>query len=473
MIKLQKNYDTRLRRYEHIGFIHLSLPLLNPFFAPHLLSANRNQQITMQNKSTYKTTLDEMFALQRFGIKLGLTTIRNILKNLGNPQNQYACIHIAGTNGKGSIASGLSAILQAAGFRTGLYTSPHLIDFNERITVNNRQISDKRVVEAYHKVKSVHRGKREPTFFEFTTAMALYEFAAQKVDWAIIETGMGGRLDATNMVKPAVSIVSNISLEHRMYLGNTIAEIAGEKGGIIKYRTPVVTGARQRDAVSVLESLAEKKNAPIYRFGKDFRVRRSNDSTFNYYGLDHTWQNLKTNLVGPHQVDNASLVLATCETLIGKKKLAITENNIRKGLNNINWPGRLEFVSQSPRILLDGAHNLAAARNLARFLRDSMPQASITLVAGILDDKPYKAMLQPLMKLCKRVIVTRPLIDRALEPDVLYDVAKQVVKNVRQFPSVEEAVKHAVKTVKPDEVICIAGSLYVVGEAKQALEKLL
>ena len=416
--------------------------------------------------------MDEMFALQRFGIKLGLTTIRNILKNLGNPQNQYACIHIAGTNGKGSIASGLSAILQAAGFRTGLYTSPHLIDFNERITVNNRQISDKRVVEAYRKVKSVHRGKREPTFFEFTTAMALYEFAAQKVDWAIIETGMGGRLDATNMVKPAVSIISNISLEHRMYLGNTIAEIAGEKGGIIKYRTPVVTGARQRDAVSVLESLAEKKNAPIYRFGRDFRVRRSNDSTFNYYGLDHTWQNLKTNLVGPHQVDNASLVLAACEALIRKKKLAITENNIRKGLKNINWPGRLELVGQSPRILLDGAHNLAAARNLARFLRDSMPQASITLVAGILDDKPYKAMLQPLMKLCKRVIVTRPLIDRALEPNVLYDVAKQVVKNVRQFPSVAEAVKHAVKTAKPDEVICIAGSLYVVGEAKQTLAKL-
>lgn len=426
----------------------------------------------MPKKSSYKATLDEMFALQRFGIKLGLTTIRNILKSLGNPQHQYACIHIAGTNGKGSIASGLSAILQAAGFRTGLYTSPHLIDFNERITINNQQISDKRVVEAYHKVKSVHRGKREPTFFEITTAMALYEFAAQKVDWAIIETGMGGRLDATNMVKPAVSIISNISLEHRMYLGNTIAEIAGEKGGIIKYRTPVVTGARQRDAVSVLESLAEKKKAPIFRFGRDFRVRRSNDSTFTYYGLDHTWQNLRTNLVGPHQVDNASLVLAACEALIRKKTLRITEDEIRKGISNINWPGRLEFVGQSPRILLDGAHNLAAARNLAKFLRDNPPQGNITLVAGILDDKPYKAMLQPLMKLCKRVIVTRPVIDRALDPAVLYTVAKQVVQDVSQFPTVDEAVSQAVATAQPDDLICIAGSLYVVGEAKQTLAKL-
>ena len=427
----------------------------------------------MPKKSPYKATLDEMFSLQRFGIKLGLTTIRNILKNLGNPQNQYACIHIAGTNGKGSIASGLAAILQTAGFRTGLYTSPHLIDFNERITINNRQTSNKRVVETYHKVKEAHKGKRQPTFFEFTTAMALYEFANQGVEWAIIETGMGGRLDATNMVKPAVSVISNISLEHRMYLGNTITEIAGEKGGIIKYRTPVVTGARQRDAISVIESLAEKKKASLYRLGKNFRVRRNRDQTFNYYGMDHTWRHLTTNLVGPHQVDNASLVLAACETLIRKKKLNITGSHVRKGLNNISWPGRLEFVGQSPRILLDGAHNLAAARNLARFLRDSLPKRNITLVAGILDDKPYKAMLQPLMKLCKRVIVTRPVIDRALEPDVLYDVAKQVVRNVRQFPGVEEAVSYAVQTAKPDEVICIAGSLYVVGEAKQALEKLL
>ena len=322
------------------------------------------------------------------------------------------------------------------------------------------------------------RGKRQPTFFEFTTAMALNEFADQGVDWAIIETGMGGRLDATNMVKPAVSIISNISLEHREYLGNTIAEIAGEKGGIIKYRTPVVTGARQQDAISVLESLGEKKKAPLYRFGKDFRVRRNRarrneDQTFNYYGPEHTWKNLATNLVGPHQIDNAGLVLAACEALIHKKKINLTEDHIRKGLNTITWPGRLEFVGQSPPILLDGAHNLAAARNLAKFLRDSLPKTRITLVAGILDDKPYKAMLLPLMKLCKRVIVTRPVIDRALEPDMLYHVAKQVVKNVRQFPSVEEAVQHAVQTAKPSDVICIAGSLYVVGEAKQALEKLL
>ncbi|MBW2612433.1 MAG: bifunctional folylpolyglutamate synthase/dihydrofolate synthase [Deltaproteobacteria bacterium] len=427
----------------------------------------------MSKFPSYKATLDEMFALQRFGIKLGLGTIRNILKGLGNPQNSFACIHIAGTNGKGSIASGLAAILQATGFRTGLYTSPHLIDFNERITVDNQPISDKRVVEAYQKVKNLHHGSREPTFFEFTTAMALYEFAARGVEWAIIETGMGGRLDATNMVKPAVSIISNISLEHRMYLGNTIAQIAGEKGGIIKNRIPVVTGARQPDALAVIGSIARRKSAPFYRFGKDFRVRRNKGGTFNYYGMDHTWRQLKLSLIGPHQVDNAALVLAACETLIRSKKTGISETHVREGLKNIRWPGRLEFVGQSPRILLDGAHNLAAARNLARFLRDSLHNRDITLVAGILDDKPYKAMLQPLMKLCKRVIVTRPVIDRALDPEVLYAAAKQVVRDVSLFPSVDKAVSHAVATAAPDEIICIAGSLYVVGEAKQTLSQLL
>jgi len=427
----------------------------------------------MAPKSSYQATLDEMFALQRFGIKLGLATIRNILKGLGNPQRQYSCIHVAGTNGKGSIASGLAAILQAAGYRTGLYTSPHLIDFNERIMVDGRMISDKRVVDAYRKVKKAHRGSRQPTFFEFTTAMALYEFAEKGVEWAIIETGMGGRLDATNIIRPAVSIISNISLEHRMYLGGSIAEIAGEKGGIIKYRVPVVTGASQPKARSALTSIAAQKKAPIHCFGKAFRVRRNGDGSFNYYGLEHNWQRLKTSLVGPHQVDNAALVLAACESLIRRKKATIDEAHVRKGLQKVHWPGRLEFVGKAPLILLDGAHNLAAARNLARFLRDNLAKRPITLVAGILDDKPYRAMLHPLMQQCRRVIVTRPVIDRALDPGVLYDVAKEVVRNVKQFPTVDEAVAHAVKTAKRNEVICIAGSLYVVGEAKQALEKLI
>ncbi len=427
----------------------------------------------MTSCKEYDSTLKEMFGLQRFGIKLGLATIRNILKGLGNPQKSMACIHIAGTNGKGSIASCLAGILKQAGYRTGLYTSPHLIDFNERININGRQITNKEVVKAYKTVKQVHKGSREPTFFEFTTAMALYEFGRQKVDWAVIETGMGGRLDATNIVNPAVSIISNISLEHKMYLGNTIAQIAAEKGGIIKPRVPVVTGARQPSALAVFQSIADSKKAPFYRYGQNFRVRRNRNGTFHYYGLSHDWKDLKTSLVGPHQVNNAALALAACETLVQKKQAQITETHLRDGLQNTVWPGRLEYVSESPLIILDGAHNLAAARNLANYLKDNLKQRELILVVGILDDKPYKAMLRPLMKLCNRVIVTRPIIDRALEPGILYSEAKQYVADVILLPDVDRAVTHALSTADSDDVICIAGSLYVVGEAKQTLSRLL
>ena len=185
----------------------------------------------MQTDDGYKNCLQTMYGLRRFGIKLGLGTIRQILNGLENPQRQFYSIHVAGTNGKGSVAATLASILTSAGYKTGLYTSPHLVRFNERITIDNKHISDQHVVDAYHAVKQVHHGDREPTFFEFTTAMALFEFGRQKVDWAVIETGMGGRLDATNIIHPKLSIITNISVEHREYLGNTVRDIAGEKVG--------------------------------------------------------------------------------------------------------------------------------------------------------------------------------------------------------------------------------------------------
>lgn len=263
--------------------------------------------------STYSDCLKSMYGLRRFGIKLGLSTIQNILSRLGNPQRRFSSIHVAGTNGKGSVASFLAAILKASGYKVGLYTSPHLVRFNERICINNQQISDEDVVSAYRAVTDVHHGDRQPTFFEYTTAMALYEFGRQSVDWAVVETGMGGRLDATNVLQPAISIITNVSLEHQGYLGNTLAEIAGEKGGIIKRNTPVVTGVSQPQVISTLEKLASKHSAPIYRFKKDFRARRQADHTFSYFGLDHVWRGVATSLTGSYQVENASLVLAACE----------------------------------------------------------------------------------------------------------------------------------------------------------------
>ncbi|OQX03134.1 MAG: FolC bifunctional protein [Desulfobacteraceae bacterium IS3] len=418
-------------------------------------------------KQSYQECLETMYRLRRFGIILGLDTIRHILDGLKNPQDRFKTIHVAGTNGKGSISSALATILKLAGYKVGLYTSPHLVRFNERICINGAEISDENVVKAYQAVRKVHTGDREPTFFEFSTAMAFYEFGRQKVDWAVIETGMGGRMDATNIIMPEVSIISNISLEHQSYLGNTVSEIAGEKAGIIKKYIPVITGVKQKAAISALNEAAEKNSAPLYRFGKDFRVRRNKDGSFHYFGIQNQWKNMRTALSGSYQVDNAALVLGACE-ILNQGFANLSEDVIRQGLFENRWAGRLEVVSTSPYVILDGAHNSDAAKHLADFLSKS--GKNITLVVGILDDKPYEAMMAHLLPVCKKVIITQPDIDRAMPPKKLYDIAKAKVKHVTVEPKVADAVQKAMAEAKPDEVICIAGSLYVVGEAKAFFE---
>lgn len=425
-------------------------------------------------KSAYDKCLEEMYGLRRFGIKLGLDIIDSILEALGRPEKKFACIHVAGTNGKGSIASALAAILKSAGFRVGLYTSPHLVKFNERICINNKYISDQDVIEAWQAAKAAAPKVREATFFEYTTAMALYTFAKQNVDWAVIETGMGGRMDATNILKPRLCIISNISLEHRFYLGNTIAEITGEKGGIIKPETPVVTGVHQKSAIEVLKKTAHQNKAPLFLKGRDFGIRRkpgpkNQEFAFTYLGLDHRWPDMKSSLRGMHQLDNAALVLAACEILM-RQGTEINLSHIKDGLASVKWPGRLEMLETKPPIILDGAHNLIAARRLASYLSDLGSDKKITLVIGILDDKPYQAMLKTLVPLCSRVIVTKPVIDRSLDPKVLAKEVRQFEKKVEVIQSVSEAVSHAMETTSETDFICIAGSLYVVGEAKAALE---
>ncbi|MBN1932181.1 MAG: bifunctional folylpolyglutamate synthase/dihydrofolate synthase [Desulfobacterales bacterium] len=423
----------------------------------------------MNSNPIYNDCLQNLYQLRRFGIKLGLSPIRKILEGLGNPQNNFACIHVAGTNGKGSIASALASILHTSGYHVGLYTSPHLVRFNERIRINNQDITDNEVVTAYNAVSSVCKDNFQLTFFEYATAMALYEFARQNMDWAIIETGMGGRLDATNVVQPILSIISNISLEHQIYLGSTLAQIAGEKGGIIKNDAPVITGVKQKNALSVLKEIARTKSVQIYCLGKEFRVKKTKNQTFTYFGIDTVWPQMQTGLLGSYQVDNAALVLAACE-LLNRKSAKLPLESIRKGLSQNRWPGRLEVVCDSPLILLDGAHNLAAARNLAKFLHKNITNRKLILIIGILNDKPYAAMLRHLLPVCSKVILTRPKIDRSIEPQKLYDVAKKIISDVEIIPDINNAVEYALKTASPQDAVCISGSLYVVGEAKEALD---
>ena len=417
----------------------------------------------------YNTCLKEMYALRRFGIKLGLDTIDNMLTGLGNPEKAFSCIHIAGTNGKGSIASTLSSVLHAAGYAVGLYTSPHLIRFNERICINNDPVPDAEIVDAYQAVKAIYTGDRDPTFFEYTTAMALYLFGKAKVDWAVIETGMGGRLDATNIIMPALSVITNISIEHRAYLGNTIAQITAEKAGIIKAKTPVITGVRQPSAIEVIRNIAAEKSAPVFRMGEDFRVRRNRRHGFIYYGMAHTWKGIKTPLAGDHQVENAAIALAACEALIARGE-RIPYEAVQAGFLAVRWPGRLEIVSGSPTFVIDGAHNLNAARRLADFLGGYAGRRKITLVIGILDDKPYEGMLKALVPLCHHVVLTRPKIDRSLAPEILLETVRSLTPSVDIINNVGDAVRAAQQCTSPDDIVCIAGSLYVVGEAKAAID---
>ena len=410
-----------------------------------------------------------MYALRRFGIKLGLDTIGRILSGLGNPQEKFNAIHIAGTNGKGSVAATLASILNTRGLRTGLYTSPHLVRFNERIVVDRQPISDENVLSAYRAVKAAAKLDREPTFFEFATAMAFHEFKCRKVEWAVVETGMGGRLDATNIIHPALSIITNVSVEHREYLGRRISQIAGEKAGIIKTGVPVITAVRQKAAIAVVESVAAEHSAPLFRLGKDFRLRRSAADTVTYSGLNVRWRKLKTALRGGHQLENTALALAACDVLsplIG----AVEPECLQRGLTETRWPGRLEQVLERPLTLLDGAHNLIAARALGRYLKTDLAGRAITLVIGILDDKPYREILSALVPHCRRVILTRPQVDRALPPAKLIPATSELTADWRVIPDVATAVSNAINSSAPDDVVCVAGSLYVVGEAKAALE---
>ncbi len=439
---------------------------------------------------SYSDCLKEMFALGRFGIKLELKTTEDILERLGSPEKRFCSIHIAGTNGKGSIASYIASILSNSGFKTGLYTSPHLIKFNERFRINGTMVSDDDVVESFLAVKDADQGERKATFFEISTAMAFYLFAKHSVEWAVIETGMGGRLDATNVLQPSVTVISNLSIEHTEYLGDTLEEIAAEKGGIIKKGTPLITGVTQKSAIAVLNDIAQKKSAPVYRYGKEFNVVDIQSKTtfaseyninlgtkFTYKGLDFLWKDMETSLSGEHQIQNSALALAVCELLIqqkiGDEKRKLTEDTIRKGLAATIWSGRLEYIMQKPLVLIDGAHNLDAAENLGKYLK-KYHSSNRTMIIGILKDKPYKEMLQYMLPDANRIIFTRPKIDRSLDPECLKDFAinrMNVSAKIDIIENVEDAVEYAIKSTSEKNCICIAGSLYVAGEARDKILK--
>lgn len=411
----------------------------------------------------YREAIGYLYNLQKFGIKFGLSKTSNLLKTLGKPHEGQNYIHIAGTNGKGSVAAFIASILAEAGLKVGLYTSPHLVRFTERFRINNKEISQEKATALIEELKQAIRQEEPPTFFEATTAMALTFFAREKTDIAIMEVGMGGRLDATNVISPLLSVITNISMEHQFFLGSRLLDIAGEKGGIIKEGIDLVTGATQPGVIHLFESMCQGKRTRMWRLGKDFRYRTT-ASGLHYYGIKRRFNGLKLGLRGRFQNRNAALALASLERL-EENGFQTTSHNIRDGLKKSNWPGRMQIVAGNPKILLDGAHNPTAIRALSGSIKSELNYRRMIVVIGVMEDKDIGDMLNGIVPLSDYVIYTRPVYSRAADPEVLLSKGAPLGKPGEIVPRLTDAIEKAKQISDPQDLVVICGSLFTVGEA--------
>jgi len=407
-----------------------------------------------------------VFDLQKFGIKFGLSSTLSLLARLKLPYQEGRYIHIAGTNGKGSVAAMLSAILSRAGYPVGLFTSPHLVSFQERFRIQDQEVSAEGLLGLINEVRAAVDDAEPPTFFEFATAMAFLYFLKAGAAPIILETGMGGRLDATNIVQPQVAVITNISREHQEHLGEGLLAIAGEKAGVIKPGAPLVTYARQKQVLKLFRRRCQEVGAPFYQGGVDFRTKGHARGSFDYFGLQQNISGLTLNLKGRHQYGNAAVALAVVE-LLNRDGFSVSEAAIREGLKATRWAGRLEVVRQDPRVLLDGAHNPAAALILAQNLKSARKNGRLILVMGVMADKDVDAILARLLPLAQTVIFTQPQYFRAATPRDLAKRAQAFGLEILQTPNVAAAIKQAQSLAGPQDHIVVTGSLYTVGEAKE------
>ncbi len=415
----------------------------------------------------YKKSLGFLYSLQRYGIKFGLSKTENLLKGMGNPEKGLRFIHIAGTNGKGSVATYLSSILEQAGYRVGVYTSPHLVSFRERIRICSEYISQSDVVALVDMVKEVMSEKEPPTFFEAVTAMAIKYFAYRGVDIAIMETGMGGRLDATNVISPCLSIITNISLEHQEFLGNTLTDIAREKAGIIKPGVPLVTGVTHSEIVELFKTICKEKGSKLYRMQQDFRCERIGGRDYNYYGIKTDYFGLENGLIGSYQEMNLAIALAGIEVLedIG---LDIDDIHVIVGVEESFWPGRMHLISTAPKIILDGAHNVSAMQSLRETIKD-MDFKRLILVLGVMADKDVDNILRIIVPEADLTIYTRPKYYRAMDPKILKEHYSGD-GNYLVVPVLKEAIDIARQKAGKGDLILITGSLFTVGESLSILD---
>ncbi len=426
--------------------------------------------VLSMNKSrlSYEAAIDYLFGLQKYGIKFGLNKTSNLLKAFGNPHRGRKYIHIAGSNGKGSVAAMVETILIKSGLKVGFYSSPHLVRFTERFRINGREMAPEKAAAMTEELLHIMPPKDPPTFFEVVTAMALIHFAREDVDIAIIEVGMGGRLDATNVIRPLVSVITNISLEHQFFLGSRLSDIAGEKAGIIKKGIDLVTAATQPSVIKQFQTICEEKKAPFWRVGKDVRYR-SDASGFSYYGLNRNFRGLELGLNGKFQSRNAALSLAIIE-LLERKGFGISTPDIVEGVKETNWPGRMQIVSKSPLIMLDGAHNPQAIRELAHSVREDFRYQRLILVIGVMDDKDIGRMMREILPIADHAIYTRAEYFRSASPERLMLEASSMKRSGEMAPDLSAAIDRAKEMARPEDMILICGSLFTVGEAMTTLD---
>lgn len=432
-------------------------------------------------KRTFRYT-EEKFTLDR---------MREFMHHLGDPQKDYEIIHVAGTKGKGSVSSLCASVLAAHGYVTGLYTSPHMIDFTERIQVNGEYIPKADLVAMVEKLKPVTEIVPEITTFELTTALALLYYSQRGVKYAVLEVGLGGRLDATNVVDPIVSVVTSISYDHTHILGNTLSEIAGEKGGIIKPHTPVVISPQKDEARLKIETIAKGQKAPVIQVGRDYLYAADSHDLEGQTLLVWTpdeqamvdefvesagrsiWSpmRLRIPLLGFHQVENAATAYATLKTA-EKFGVNLTQRAYREGFAKVKWPGRMEILRTHPPLVIDSAHNRYSALKLRQAMDDYFPGLPIVLVFGASEDKDIEGMFQELMPRVWRVITTQSQHPRSIGAEFLEELAHRFGRSAQAITPLEDALAAALDEAGQESVILVTGSIFVAAAARGVYSEL-
>lgn len=435
---------------------------------------------------TYQKALDYIYSfadvekmLAGHLARFDLARTKALLELLDNPHRHFQVVHVAGTKGKGSTAAMIESILRAAEYKTGLFTSPHLHTYRERIRVNGQPISEEELTTLLERLISPIESVPELSTFEITTALAFYHFAQEGIEWAILETGLGGRLDATNVVDPAVAVITLIGYDHMEFLGHRLGEIAREKAGIIKKGKPVVCAPQRPSALKVIKGVSRERNAPLTLVGRDwtwerkgFDLRRQlldvhchKKPNVDSSGLCRDYANLSIPFLGAHQLVNATTVVATMAEL-ARQGVSLSSENVAEGLKVTFWPGRLEVLNQEPLLVVDGAHNLESSKALAQALREYFNFQRLILIFGALHGHDFKAMLKQLLPLVDRIFVTHSLHPRAIHAKILAQQVNALGHRCQIEPQVDKALWRALSQAGKGDLVCATGSLSIAAEAR-------